>query len=409
MGKKTTIGVLLLVILIIVNAVILGTALFILQEIKQPKIDVELNLTQITKDALRFTTTVLTANENRFDLVVTNLQVIGQTPDGTTILDIRFEGGTIPANQQRTFTSNDTLNFSGKHTSKIYCSVQGNVGVKFAGIFEKTIPIAIDVTASFQDLLKNISSPTLRILAMVSDITDTGVVFDGTIFVDNPNLFTMSLENMTARIINENGTSVGEFSRLQGVIIPHGTTEFHLNGTLHYTALDAKVLTLSLTGHAGVHLMGINKSIELATTAQLPVPRIKELIFHNESLGITISIEAKLRLRGLLTTIGLNLSNPSKIPLQAHDMLCSVYGVTGGNEKMIAQKQMAPVTLEPAQRNSVNTQILIPYIKFFTAGTKTLFPNIFVIRIQGNFTLAGVSQSIPVSIFGEVNPHFIRS
>ena len=154
--------------------------------------------------------------------------------------------------------------------------------------------------------------------------------------------------------------------------------------------------------------MGLKKSIPLSTTAQLPIPNIKELLFHNETLGITIPLHVNLRLRGFLTTIGLTLSNPSKILLQANDILCSIYGLTGGNQKMIAQKFMEPTTVEPIQQDYLETQILIPYIKIFTSGTKRIFPDWFVIKIQGNFSIAGVNQFIPVSIDATISPHLFR-
>ena len=225
--------------------------------------------------------------------------------------------------------------------------------------------------------------------------------------MNNPNLFEMSLENFTVRVETETGDLVGEISQIQGTIVPKGNTEFHLNGSLFYEALNAKTLNLIITGNAGVHLMGIDKTIPLSATAQLFIPDIKELLFQNESLGITLSLEAKIRLRGFLTTIGLALYNPSKIPLQAHDLMCSVYGLTGENKKLIAQKPMEPSTLEPEIPDYLETQILLPYLKLVTAGTGKLFPDWFVIRLQGNFSISGVNQSIPVSIDATISPHLI--
>jgi LEA14-like dessication related protein len=409
MGKKITIGVLLLVILIIINTVIGGVLVFFIQEIHEPKIDVEFNLSQITTDEMRFTAKISMVNDNQFDLLIKNLNIIGKTPDGNIILDLQIAGGTIAAQQQRIFTTNDTLSFHGELTSKIYGSIQGIFGVNFAGIFEKTMPFQINITASFQDLFNNISSPRLSILAEVTEITENGILFHGIISVENPNSFEMSLENFTTRIETENGDLVGEFSQLQGNIIPNATSQFHLNGTLSYDALNAKIVTLRIAGNARVHLMGIDKSIALTATAQLPIPDIKELLFHNESLGITISLDVKLRLSGFLTTIGLTLYNPSKIPLQANDLLCSIYGLTDGNQKMIAQKLMEPTSVEPTQQNYLETQLRIPYLKIFTSGTKKIFPDWFVIQIEGNFSLAGVNQSIPVSINATINPHLLRS
>ncbi|MBN1860906.1 MAG: hypothetical protein JW840_05540 [Candidatus Thermoplasmatota archaeon] len=407
MERKISLGVLLLGILIIINAVIGGVLVFFIQDIREPEIDVEFNLSQITTDDLRFTAKISMTNNNQYDLVIKNLNIVGKTPDGDIILDVRFVGGSIPARQQRVFVTNETLAFSGDLSSKIYSSIQGIFGLNFAGIFEKTIPFHINITASFQDLFKNISSPRLSITAEVTEITENGVLFQGSVRVNNPNLFEMSLENFTTRVETEKGEQVGELSQIQGIIHANGTTDFPLNGTLFYEALNAKTLNLIVAGNAGVHLMGIDESLALSASTQLLVPDIKELLFQNESLGITLSLEAKIRLRGFLTTIGLTLSNPSKIPLQAHDLICSIYGLTGENKKLIAQKPMEPSMLEPEKQDFLETQILLPYLKLVTAGTRKLFPDWFVIRLQGNFSIAGVNQSIPVSIDATISPRLI--
>jgi len=408
MERKIRIGVLLLVILIIMNAVIGGVLVFFIQDIREPEIDVDFNLSQITADEMIFSARISILNDNRYDLLIKNLNITGKTPDGNIILHLQFVGGTIAAQQQRIFTSNDSISFAGELSSKIYSSVQGIFGVNFAGIFEKTIPFHINITASFQDLFNNISSPTLSILAEVTEISETGVLFQGKINIENPNSFEMSLDNFTARIETENGDMVGEFSQLQGIITPNGISQFYLNGTLLFKALNAEILTLMVSGNAGVHLMGINKAIPLSAIAQLPIPDINELLFGNESLGITISLDPKIRASGFLITIGLTLYNPSNIPLQANDMLCSIYGLTGENQKMIAQQLMGPSTVESKKQEYLETQILIPYLKLLTAGTQKILPDWFIIRIQGNFSIAGVNQSIPVSLDATINPHLIQ-
>ncbi len=141
-------------------------------------------------------------------------------------MDIEFIGGKIAAKQQRMFTTNETVSFSGDLSSKIYGSIQGIFGVNLAGIFEKTIPFHINITASFQDLFNNISSPTLSLLAEVTEITGDGVLFQGIVNVENPNFFEMSLENFTTRVETEKGESVGEISKLQGKILPNATSQF---------------------------------------------------------------------------------------------------------------------------------------------------------------------------------------
>jgi hypothetical protein len=70
---------------------------------------------------------------------------------------------------------------------------------------------------------------------------------------------------------------------------------------------------------------------------------------------------------------------------------------------------MEPTSVEPIEVDYLEAQLLVPYIKIFTSGTKKIFPDWFVIQIEGNFSLIGVNQSIPVSINATINPHLLRS
>jgi LEA14-like dessication related protein len=275
MKRKISFTALVLILLIILNVMIGGVLVFFIQEIKEPKLDVHFNLTQLTTENLKFTASISTRNDNPYDLVIKNLIIIGRTPKGDIILDVQIKGGSVGANQFRVFTTDGTLAFPGDLSSRIYTSINGVFGVNIAGIFEKTIPFQINITGSFQDLFQNISIPTLSIQAEVTEITENGVLFQGLLRVENPNLFELIIEDMTVRVQTENNDLVGEFSKIEGAIRANNTTEFSLNGSLFYDALNAKVLSLIVTGSAGAHLMGIEKTVLLSTTAQLLIPEIK--------------------------------------------------------------------------------------------------------------------------------------
>jgi hypothetical protein len=61
---------------------------------------------------------------------------------------------------------------------------------------------------------------------------------------------------------------------------------------------------------------------------------------------------------------------------------------------MAAQKFIEPVLVEPPQKNYLETQLHILYIKIFTSRTKKIFPDWFVIQIEGNFSRSGMSQPL---------------
>ena len=111
MERKQQLGVLLLVFLIILNVVIAGVFVFIIQDIKEPDVNVEFNLMKVTADEMSFTARIFIGNDNQYDLVIKNLILKGVTPEGQEFLDIQFAGGTIPAKQKRMFSTNDTVAF----------------------------------------------------------------------------------------------------------------------------------------------------------------------------------------------------------------------------------------------------------------------------------------------------------
>ena len=51
----------------------------------------------------------------------------------------------------------------------------------------------------------------------------------------------------------------------------------------------------------------------------------------------------------------------------------------------------------------------IPYLKFFLTGSLKILPDWIILRIDGNFSIAGTRQAFPISLNAYVDPHLIKN
>jgi hypothetical protein len=86
---------------------------------------------------------------------------------------------------------------------------------------------------------------------------------------------------------------------------------------------------------------------------------------------------------------------------------CIIYGLTGENKKIIAEKDMKPCLVLSKNEVCISTQIRIPYLKLIFSGTGRIFPEFFGLSLEGNFAINGTKQIIPISINGYINPHLL--
>jgi hypothetical protein len=117
----------------------------------------------------------------------------------------------------------------------------------------------------------------------------------------------------------------------------------------------------------------------------------------------------KLRARGVLCTIEFAIYNPSKIPLDARNLMCSIFRLDKNETHLLGQQNMNPCTIEPKNKVCLSTQILIPYSKFLFSGTRRILPDWFILTIEGNFSISGVNRSLPISITGNLSPHLFMN
>jgi hypothetical protein len=60
------------------------------------------------------------------------------------------------------------------------------------------------------------------------------------------------------------------------------------------------------------------------------------------------------------------------------------------------------------ERVCVKTQIIIPYLNYLFSGSLKLIPDWIVLRIEGDFHIAGTRQAFPIALNAYFDPNLIK-
>jgi LEA14-like dessication related protein len=403
---KTNIEVLFVVILIIINVVVSGFFVFLLITIDSPDIYAEIKIKELTSEELTLETLIDITNPNSFELTFKNVKIASETKEGEKFTSFLFKGGKVPSNDRKSFKSIESIVLKGKLPKVLVNTITADVGVKFFGFIEKIIPIKAVAVISFEDFINNISVPKIKIHGGIRQITEDGLIFAADIEISNPSDIELIIDDMFADLKTENDVSVGSINFYGGILEPKGTLNLFVSGLLTYEALNSKSIIVDVEGKATVNVAGLTQTITISASAAVDVPNLSDLLkFENNSFDFSLVGSFKLRLRGVVTTVTFTVYNPSEIPLEARNMKCTVYGVTGGNKKKIAEKEMEVCTVSSKNEICASTQITLSYLKLLLSGSGRLLPEHFSIRLEGYFAIDGTTQVIPISVNGYLDPH----
>jgi LEA14-like dessication related protein len=403
------------ILVIIVSALILinvlvGAFLFLdIQILKAPVIHADINLIELTPDQILLEAQINVTNPNPFDISVENFKVVSTTSDGYEIGQFFIAGGNIPPNKEKTFTAQDELGFSNHDFTLIKNTITVDIGISILGIIKKTIPFEMTVDASLTNITNTIAVPVIHLQATVDDITRDGVQFSGTLDAYNPNSFEIFIENLSLKMQTEKNVDVGIVNLTGGILKPKGSLSIDVKGTLLFKVLDAKQILVNLSGRAGIQAAGIKKSIPFSVDIQFIVPDPGTLLSLNDTFNFILSGDFKLRARGVLCTIEFTIYNPSKIPLDARNLICSIFRFDNNKTRLLGTQNMSPCTVEPKNEVCVSTQIRLPYSTFLFSGAHRILPDWFILTIKGNFSISGVNRSLPFAITGNLSPHLFMN
>ncbi len=406
---KINIEVLIVVILIILNLIVGGFFLYLITIIDAPGIHAELDLSSITSDEIVLDTKLDINNPNPFDIKVKKIKVVSKTIDGYTFTDFSFDGGIISSNSQKIFSQKKGINFSGDLPKVITNTITAEIGVIFFGFFEKILPVEAVVNVSIENFLNNITVPDININARINELTENGIKFRADIELKNPSDIQLVIDDVIVELKTDNNSQVGSITVDSGILKPRGTLILNASGELLYVALNAKKIIINLEGRATGIIAGITQSITLSASSIIDVPNLTKLLsLENDSLEAIVEGEFKIRLRGLITIVRLKIVNPSNIPLDGIDLKCAIYGMTGDKKKLLAEKEMEPCMNDTLYDICTESELTIKYFKLLTSGGGRIVPEWLNIHIEGNLSIKGTYQSIPLIINGNLDPRIFR-
>ena len=128
-----------LITLIIFNMIIASFLVLDIQAFEPPKTTVQINIVDINSEALTLETIVNIQNENNFDLSIKNFEIISSTENGEEIGRILIKGGDIKAEDNKTFSSQDTFILKNENITLLKNKLTAQVSLKFFGLIQKSI------------------------------------------------------------------------------------------------------------------------------------------------------------------------------------------------------------------------------------------------------------------------------
>jgi LEA14-like dessication related protein len=399
--------IILVSILILINVIVGGFLFLDIQVLQTPGIHVAIDPIELTPDELVLKAQISIDNPNSFDISVENIKITSYTKDEYLVGQFSIPGGAIPANRNKTFIAQGDLSFNGKDYSILKNTIRIDIGINVFGIIKKTIPFEAFVDVSLSNITDHIEIPVFQIQAGIDTITSDGIRYSGTIDAYNPNAFEVAVENLSLDLKTEKNISVGTASIDSGVLKPAESLKINLNGTLLFIALDAESIHAKLTGGVVLYAAGIRKSLPFSVNIQFFVPNLISLLSLNTSFNFILSGDIKLRLQGVLCTVDFSIYNPSAIPLEARNLICSIFRQDKNETQLLGRQNMSPCVIEPKNTVCLSTQLQLPYRKFLFSGTRRILPDLFILEITGDISVKGVNQSIPITLTGNLSPHFL--
>lgn len=392
--------------MIIINLIVAALLFLDIRMFQAPETTISIDIIEINSEEAILQTTIDVNNRNTFGVITKNLEVVTTTPDGVGVSKVMIEGGEIPPNENRTFTATATIAFDGHSPKLLTTRLTGNIGVNI-GFIQKTIPIAINIVSSVEDVIKELAPPVVHLEADFGEITQESINVTGVIDVYNPNTFDIFIEDITAFITTETGKKVGNLNVTSGVITAKSSKELDSNGTILIDALNAKILFVNISGAAGAKVAGINKSLQFSVEAQIKVPDLG-MFLSDLSTDAVISGDYRLSINGLIDTTIFEVYNPNKISLLAENITVGMYRIDNDEEQLIAECSLGGGIIKAENVTTFRGELTIPYHKLLPIRAGRLIPDWLKIIVRANLSIPGINYSIRVGVIGYQDFRLLR-
>ena len=397
----------LLVVWTIINLVA-GTLLFVdIQILKAPEITATINVAEINEEEAVILASINVSNPNSFGLSTKNFEVVITAPSGDEIARVLIEGGSIPPNKIKTFTATAYVGFKNESPKLLSSRITGNIGINI-GFIQKTIPIAMNIITSVDEVIEKLAAPAISIQIEFGELTQKGMNLTGIIEAYNPNKFDIIIGNISGEIETNTGKIVGNLKIQGGILESEKSLKIKSTGEVFLEVLNFKNLTININGRAGARIAGINESIPFLVKIKIGVPDISKLLSPDTPTDIIIKGDYKLTLEGLKDDLILEINNPNKIDIEARDILVSFFLINGEEKKFLGETRLEEGIVKAKSVGQFKGQIIIPYSKLLPETGEHLLPDEMLTIVRANLSIPGISQTIWVGVNGYLDFRLLK-
>lgn len=403
--RKKTITILLAIATIIY--IIIGAFLFLnIQIMETPEIIIKIEVTELSSEEAILHTSIDIYNPNGFEIIVKNLEVVTTTPDGYEVSRVLIKGGEISHHEKKTFSNDVIIAFNGNNPELLTSKITGEVGANILFI-KKTIPLNIGVVTSIENLINKLAAPIVSIAVDFLEITTDGINITAIMDIYNPNSFDIFIKDIFMDIRNEEGKKIGDVGISEGVIESKDYLLLNSNGTILLEALNAEILILNLSWIAGVKIAGFEKNLSFNIQTRIVVPDFEELILSKEvPIFLSIKLDEKFTLRGIIFYIGLEINNSYKVDLVVKNLIFKIYTVADDTNRLIGENDKLDEILVKAGSSELSScEILVPYSKILSFDGSIDW---MMASVTGSVSIKGVNQSVFLEIRGYHSLHPFR-
>jgi len=393
----------LIVMITIINLIAATLLFFDIQLMQTPEATIKIDIIEINSDEVILQTTIDIDNPNSFGLITKNLEIFINTPGGDEVAHMLIEGGNIPPNEKKTFTAAVSVAFDGHSPELLTTRITGSIGVNI-GFIQKTLPIAISIVTSMEDIIKELAPPSIYVQAEFGEITQESINITGRIDAYNPNTFDIFIEDFSIEIKTETDNIVGNLNISGGTIGAKGSTKFDGGGMILIEALNAKMLLVNISGAAGAEIAGFNKSIPFSIEAEIKLPDIGALL-SSDPTDLVIKADFKASAIGLISDVALEVHNPNKIALVANDIVVSMYRIDNEEERLISKGDLEGGIIEAETVGFFKGQLVVPYAELLIPRGGNVMPDWMKIIVRANVSIPGINQSLWLGLIGYQDFH----
>ena len=389
----------ILVVVTIIN-IIAGSFIFInIQIMQMPETTMKIDVLEMNSNEVVVQTTIDMYNPNGFDMIMKDFELITKAESGDIVSHTKIEGGVVSANEKTSFTDTIILDLKGNNPGLLKTKLTGTVGMNILFI-EKTIPMAVNIITSMEDVIEHLALPVINIKTEFEDITNEHINITGQIEIYNPNSIDMMTKDMSMEITTEEGDVVGSLIVNDSLIAGESTTKIDTKGQILIESMNAKKLIASMDATMIAKMANYSKSLPLSLNVEISVPDLNEILGQDKPFDIFIWIDFKIGLRGMAGKVTLEIVNPTKLDFYLRDTTVTLYDVRNDEWIFDCDCDFEDGVAKAKETTKFKGDILVPLSTYFPKFGQRILPDGIMVYVLTNITLSGIDQALWTGVGG---------